>query len=262
MSLFYEVLKSDFSVIHNKKQLGFKEHMHKYVEILYVFSGTQYITVEGRPYAVRQGEAAVVFPDTAHAYFKKPGNSADELILVFDPAYLLTLFPLADSAYTKTPVIPKKRIDAETVYALETIDKNMPVEKKLGYLLIIFSDLYGKTEITRRTRIPIKNLAEKIINYIDTNYSEPITRESLAKEFNVSKVYITKIFSEKIKINLRTYLGQIRCRKAAELLRTTDFTVTAIGSLSGFESERTFTRVFKENFGMSPGAYRKEIRSE
>ncbi|MCD8157476.1 MAG: AraC family transcriptional regulator [Clostridiales bacterium] len=98
---------------------------------------------------------------------------------------------------------------------------------------------------------------EKIINYITANYSEPITRESLAKEFNLSKVYISKIFSDNFKMNLRTYLGQVRTRKAAELLRTTNFTVTAISSLTGFESEHTFNRVFKQNFGKTPGAYRK-----
>ncbi|MCD8216122.1 MAG: AraC family transcriptional regulator [Clostridiales bacterium] len=260
MSLFYEVLQSDFSVIHNKRQLSFKEHMHKYIEILYVFSGTQYITVEEKPYAVRQGEAAVIFPNTTHGYFKKQGPPADELILVFDPAYLLPLFPLADSAYTKNPVISKGKITEETVYALKMINKDMPVEKRLGYLLIIFSNLYAETEISRSTRIPTKNLVEKIINYIDTNYSDPITRESLAKEFNLSNSYISKIFSEKFKMNIRAYLGQVRTNKAAALLRTTDFTITTISSLTGFESERTFNRAFKENFGQTPGAYRKSLR--
>ncbi|MCD7778403.1 MAG: AraC family transcriptional regulator [Clostridiales bacterium] len=257
MSLFYEVLKSDFSVIHNKRQIAFKDHLHKYIEILYVFSGIQYITTEGKPYVVRAGEAAVIFPNTTHSYFKKAGTTADELLLIFDPAYLLPLFPLADSAYTKNPVISKKKITEETVYALNKINQNMPAEKRLGYLLIIFSNLYNETEVSRRTKIPTKNLVEKIINYINANYSEPITRESLAKEFNLSKVYISKIFSDNFKMNLRTYLGQVRTRKAAELLRTTNFTVTAISSLTGFESEHTFNRVFKQNFGKTPGAYRK-----
>ncbi|MCD8157475.1 MAG: cupin domain-containing protein [Clostridiales bacterium] len=138
MSLFYEVLKSDFSVIHNKRQIAFKDHLHKYIEILYVFSGIQYITTEGKPYAVRAGEAAVIFPNTTHGYFKKAGTTADELLLIFDPAYLLPLFPLADSAYTKNPVISKKKITEETVYALNKINQNMPAEKGWATFLLFF----------------------------------------------------------------------------------------------------------------------------
>ena len=256
---FYEIQKSDFTVIHNNKELVFSEHMHKYVEILYVFSGVQHITVSNSFFTVNEGEAAIIFPNILHSYYSDSKNAASTLIILLDTSYLDAFFPSLEYIYSENPIIPSDKINDETRFAMEHIDQNSPIEKKLGYTLIIFSELIKYIEVFRRKTMPSKDLMPRLINYISLNYQKPLTREYLAKEFNVSKYHISRIFSEKFNMNLKTYLGKLRTEKAAHLIRTSDLKITAICDLSGFESIRTFNRVFRQNMGMTPSEYSRQV---
>ena len=109
------------------------------------------------------------------------------------------------------------------------------------------------------TDAPVDDIAYKIVKYIEENFTENITRETLSEQFNVSKFYISKIFTEKFNINLRNYLGLIRAEYAASLIRTSNETFTTISRLSGFESLRTFNRIFKTVYGMTPHEYKNNI---
>ena len=57
-------------------------------------------------------------------------------------------------------------------------------------------------------------------------------------------------------INL-IYLNETRLGYATQRLENTDDTITEICMDSGFESQRTFNRVFKERYKVTPSEYRK-----
>lgn len=259
MSLFYEIHKSDFSVIHNKRELYFKEHMHKYVEILYVFEGVQHITVQDKSYKVDEGSAALIFPNLPHSYYKSEERFADEVIIIFDPAYLSHLFPSIDLVYATNPIISKENINEETKKAMAALAENPPLEIRLAYTIIAFSNLLKQTQTAKRSHIPTQNLTSRIVTYIDANYTEDINRDVLAKEFAVSKYHISHVFNENFKKSLPTYLAEVRCSHAARLIRSSDFKLTAIARVTGFKSIRTFNRAFKEIFGVTPSEYKKSF---
>lgn len=54
------------------------------------------------------------------------------------------------------------------------------------------------------------------------------------------------------------YLNQIRLQTAAELLRSTDLTVSNIASQVGISDTPYFCRLFKKNFGFTPSEFRKD----
>ncbi|MCD7855788.1 MAG: AraC family transcriptional regulator [Clostridiales bacterium] len=259
MSLFYEVLKADFSVIHNKRAIRFKEHMHKYIEILYVFEGSQVIFVDETPYKVDKGEAVIVFPDIAHSYYKEDTDYADELLIIFDPLYLSSLFPSIDRIYAENPYITRGSINEETRYAMKALSLKPTAEIRLAYTVIAFSNLLKQIKPVQRQQTPVKDLTSRLVAYIDANYAEDITREGLAREFAVSKYHISRIFTESFKKSLPLYLTEVRCGHAARLIRTTDLKLTAVARMTGFKSIRTFNRGFKEIFGVTPSEYKKSF---
>jgi len=53
-------------------------------------------------------------------------------------------------------------------------------------------------------------------------------------------------------------LKEIRLRRAARLLRTTDLPVKAVAGQVGYASRSYFSRAFKAHFGADPAAYRAE----
>ena len=52
------------------------------------------------------------------------------------------------------------------------------------------------------------------------------------------------------------WINEKKLQKACLLLDTTDYSVTDIGFICGYESLSTFMNAFKEKFGISPGKYR------
>ncbi len=258
---FYEIQPSGFTVINNKKELSFREHMHKYIEILYVFSGSQHISVSGKNYCVREGEGAVIFPEILHSYHTDSQKIADTLIILVDFAYISPFFPSLEYACAGNPVIHSESITEEVRFSADHIRKTAATEKRLGYTLVVFSELYKALDIYRRDSVPARDIVPRLISYISLNYAKPLTRESLAKGFNLSKYHISRIFSQKFGMNLKTYLGRVRSEKAALLIRSGDFTMTEISRIVGFESIRTFNRAFRQNMGMSPTEYKKIKKS-
>lgn len=58
----YEIRKSDLTVKHNNYELDFPEHMHKYIEIVYVYKGFQHLKIENQDFEVTEGVMTVIFP--------------------------------------------------------------------------------------------------------------------------------------------------------------------------------------------------------
>ena len=54
------------------------------------------------------------------------------------------------------------------------------------------------------------------------------------------------------------FLTRLRLSQAAGRLITTDETVYAIAHRAGYETEASFSKAFKRDFGVSPGTYRRQ----
>ncbi len=98
---------------------------------------------------------------------------------------------------------------------------------------------------------------EKIIAYINENYSESLSREGLAASVDLHPDNLSKVFNTYKKMRIGDYINSLRVRVAAERLRTTEESVTDIAFEVGFESLRTFNRAFAREMNTSPDQYRK-----
>lgn len=255
----YEIRPKDLTVIRNQYELNFPEHMHKYIEIMYVYKGAQTISYENTVYKIHEGNAAIIFPDTIHSYDGAGEQGSDVLIILCAPKLFGKLFPDLNKFRIKNPIIDSALIHDKLKTAFSMIDKNDDFEIKFSWTCVIMSYLMEIMKPEYGDKIPVSDITYKIIKYIEENFTEDITRESLAKQFNVSECYISKIFANNFKMNLRNYLGIIRAEYAASLIRTTDETFTSISQLSGFQSLRTFNRMFRSSYGISPSEYKNNI---
>ncbi|MCX7677801.1 MAG: protein kinase [Spirochaetes bacterium] len=101
-----------------------------------------------------------------------------------------------------------------------------------------------------------------ILQYIHQHSAEDITRENLAKKFNLNADYLGKIFKAATGKKIGEYINELRITQAAEKLKHTDALIIDIAYSSGFESLRTFNRAFKHQMGMSPKEYREKYTSK
>lgn len=255
----YEIRPADLTVIRNKYELNFPEHMHKYIEIIYVHKGTQSIASEGKSYDITEGSSAIIFPDTIHSYTGSGKEGAEVLIILCAPKLFGSLFPDLNKFHLDNPLIDRALIHDKLKTAFCMIERTADFAVKFSWTCVIMSYLMEIITPEHSDRSPVSDITYKIIKYIEENFREDITRESLAKHFNVSECYISKIFANNFKMNLRNYLGLIRAEYAANLIRTTDETFTSISQLAGFGSLRTFNRMFRSAYGISPSEYNNNI---
>lgn len=77
----------------------------------------------------------------------------------------------------------------------------------------------------------------------------------------MNKYHLSHVFSEKMGQSFPAYLSRIRISCACSALAETDRSVTQIAEECGFESQRSFFRVFQQQLGTTPLQYRKNARS-
>ena len=90
--------------------------------------------------------------------------------------------------------------------------------------------------------------------------AEPWTLERLSEEAGMSRSSLHERFAHFIGQPPMQYLTRWRLQLAAGLLRDTDAKLVEICMDVGYESEAAFSRAFKREVGMSPGAWRRAKR--
>lgn len=98
----------------------------------------------------------------------------------------------------------------------------------------------------------------EVKEWIDQNYSQPITLEGLANRFFINKYYLSKSFKSAYGTTISNYLTTIRITHAKQLLRFTDQSLETIGEAVGITPARYLSEVFSSIEGVSPSIYRKQ----
>ena len=98
---------------------------------------------------------------------------------------------------------------------------------------------------------------EPVLDYIHSHYTNEISRETIATALKMDPVQLGKRFKAGMNKTLKEYINELRLNHAYRLLLETDRKVIDIAYESGFESLRTFNRIFSEAMGDSPSGYRK-----
>lgn len=96
----------------------------------------------------------------------------------------------------------------------------------------------------------------KTNEYIKKHLSEKITISDAADNVFLSKSYFSKIMKSELGMSFNDYLKVARIRRSKVLLRDSKLTLAEIAQEVGFADQAYFTRVFKEQVGLTPGRYR------
>ncbi len=98
--------------------------------------------------------------------------------------------------------------------------------------------------------------------YIDANYGGKVFLKDLAVTANLSPNFFRIVFKKILNLSPHEYLIAVRIKKACKHLSETDFPISEIAQLCGFETQSYFNNVFLNEVGTTPYKYRKENRKE
>lgn len=99
------------------------------------------------------------------------------------------------------------------------------------------------------------NLILRFLNEYHTN----ITLDDLCRHFARSKSHISHLFKKSSGMTIRAYANGLKLTDAKKMLRGTDLPITEIAYSVGFNDVSYFIKLFKEEFGISPLKYRKDL---
>ena len=113
----------------------------------------------------------------------------------------------------------------------------------------------GKTGLYKQ--LSTDDLIDYAIKYINANYAMVKIRE-VADYVNLNRTYFTEQFKRRVFMSPQEYLMKIRMEHACQLLEETQLPVNMIAGNVGYENPLTFSKIFKQKYGVGPKEYRKE----
>ena len=143
------------------------------------------------------------------------------------------------------------------------------LEKSIGYEMTVIGQFYhffglvfGKQlylDRISKTRRDYKRLQQlkQVVEFIEQNYSSPLTLQQLSASVSMSPKYFCRFFSEMTHQTPMDYLNRQRIEEACYQLSTTDDSITEIAYRTGFNDLSYFIRTFRKYKGTTPGKYKK-----
>jgi len=97
----------------------------------------------------------------------------------------------------------------------------------------------------------------RVLEYIHRNLSDDLSLEKLSGIASYSPFHFQRIFTKAVGESPKQYIIRLRLEKAAHVIRIfPEMKLTEISGNSGFSSLSTFSRAFKNYFGVSPDEYK------
>lgn len=97
--------------------------------------------------------------------------------------------------------------------------------------------------------------------YFQEHYNEEINIEEYAISRNMSVSWFLRNFKQVTMKSPMQYILSVRINNAVSLLESTDYNVTEISTIVGYDNPLYFSRIFKKQRGVSPSDYRKALAS-
>ena len=257
---------------HPRYQMPF--HWHNEWEILRILAGEFRIYLDEEEYCARTGDIFLIRPGMLHGGIP---NECTYECFVFDlyglfrsmdmvkgylrPFYRQHQLPrVFFSGGENSEILP---IIDELMSAFRNADENASPElDTIGCLCRLFSWIrkeghYLPSSEDTDAELHRVDQIKSVLEYIDANFSSPLSLEKLAGVVGMNPKYFCRVFSRLTHQSPMDYVNFYRIEQAAYLLSSTSLSVTAVAMECGFWESSYFTKVFRKYKGVTPKKYRQ-----
>lgn len=257
-----------------------KMHAHPEIQLCYVTKGEVEFIVENMRYSTVKGEVVYINSNCVHMSRALKQGSTYACFNI-KPEYLIPFLSnidghryichfLNDSNFSSLHIRQEPGWQERVIELLKRIYQ-LYQEEAFAYELQIASSLielwyemiHGNGE-----RIANKNSEETqsqkriktALKYIEEHYQETIELKDIAEKLGVSSGEVGRLFKKMLNETCFEYIGNYRIMRSMDLLNYTDMSISEIALKTGFNSFSYYTKYFKNKVGVSPSAYRNQIK--
>lgn len=102
-----------------------------------------------------------------------------------------------------------------------------------------------------------KQYINDLVDWIEANLTDDLNIDLISLKSGYSKWHMQRMFKEMTGLTLASYTRKRRLTMSAMALRLTRMPLIDIAVRFGFDNQQNFTRVFKNHFSITPGAFRR-----
>lgn len=227
-----------------------KECKIDYFNLVFVLSGQAHYVLDGKSIILNKNEA-ILIPRGTTRYAEYSGNNTLHLHS-FDFYCDRSLPDFPQHILTFTSASTLLTLFAEFHHSWLMTESFSLLKAKSLFFQILYEVYQGA--FPRKENYHVTQMKR----YIETNYTQVITMENLAKLTGLSTVYCGALFRKETGCSAIRYWHQVQVRKATFLLKEADMTVSQAAYEAGFDDLYYFSKTFKQIQGISPLQYRRQ----
>lgn len=236
-------------------------HTHNYHEIFMLLDGSVDFFVEGTKFPLKSGDTVIISagdPHTKIVINKKIYKCF--VIYLKDEFFKINNCPEYKKIFT-THLCTEHKINADTAERSEfygayqrlrdytcnftKIKSAITISVLTEMLHILNNNSEFSSNYTANPQI------QRILEYINKNYTSKITLDSISNELFISKYYICKIFKKYTGYTINSYITNKRITQTEFLIRS-GLSITEACIEAGFSDYSSFYRAFTGKYGKSP----------
>lgn len=235
-------------------------------QLLYVAAGKAHFFFDGQERIVPAGYMVLYRPKEEQKY-RYYGVDQTEVYWVHftgnNVTNILRQYGIADSVrviYTGVS-LEYKRIFSQMIQELQMCQENYE-----EFLVLLLRQIFIliQRQLSRCPKVGsgfMDSEIETAVRYFQQHYNTPLSIEEYASSRGISVSWFIRSFRELTGFTPMQYILSIRIANAQNLLETTEYNMTEISGILGYENPLYFSRVFKKQVGVSPSQFRSQLRN-
>ena len=270
----YAINTNSFGAFYSdKKNQNPNVHIHECCEVFLCLGGGRSFLIDNKVYDINDGDLFIMNQFEAHKVVPSDKDEFSRYILHIHPSFLYTNstedINLADCFYSSEKIakisLTKDELENMLSFFVALSEEHTYADemyKKLRVIEILLE--INKLFLTHTRTTPYKFSHKSIqlsIDYINNNFSSPITLENIAKNAFVSPTQLSRLFRRYCGTTVAKYITGKRIAEAKKLLLSGK-TVTETAFMCGFNDYATFFRNYISILGYPPSEERGILSSD
>lgn len=246
-------------------------HHHEFFEVFLITKGEVVHIINGKREVLSEGSLLFIRPDDVHCYEKSSRGECELINVAFAHKTALELFKYLGDGFRAERLLQAKlppratlpraelhlvKTQLEDLNTLPRSDK-AAVRTRLRVLLVeLFSKYFPVSKQLEKKSIP--DWLDWLVNEMHKkeNFAGGLARmQALSRR---TPEHLSRIFKKHLGVTPTQFVNELRLNYAANLLTSTDETITGIALEAGFENLSHFYHLFKTQFKRSPKQFRAD----
>lgn len=243
---------------HELRRRSAESHLHRRFCLVNCLETAGTVSVDGIPFALKPGQAHLVFPQSYHHFLDLADPRILWLMVTFETDEPERLAPL------RQLTLNLHLADHRDLGRMVSRFSNAADQDRGDFLSLTLSQMlcrlcgrageHGRTDLPAR---PFAGLWPRLQKELESLPPEELRIAPLAERLRISDRHLREKFKAQFGVQLGTYLRNYRIRRAIGLLTSTRLSLAEISDRCGYRSASSFHRAFIRHTGMKPADFRR-----